>query len=95
MKSRSKDHLTRALTLLEQTARRTPAAKIQSSREARAVDLAELFLAELRVRRAHLKEWIEMLNEAANEEMPARVRGVRARLSGSSGCRGRLARPAA
>jgi len=64
MKAKSNDNLNRALTLLRRTARNTQPAR-HGLRNGRTPDIGELFLAELRVRRAHLKQWIEVLSREA------------------------------
>jgi hypothetical protein len=64
MKAKSNDNLNNALRLLRRTARRTQPVR-HALRNGRTPDIGELFLAELRVRRAHLKQWIEVLNREA------------------------------
>ena len=85
MNANSDDNLSRALTLLKQSARdRKPASK---SGIGDSSDIGELFLAELRMRRARLRQWIDMLNQEADCEAP-RTQKVKGRMAPQS-CRGR------
>jgi hypothetical protein len=88
MNTKSNDNLNKALTLLKQTARSAQTTTVSSSRRADRSDLGELFLAELRMRRAHLREWIDMLNQEADGETAAPVRRPVARIAPRV-CRGR------
>jgi hypothetical protein len=65
MSGKSNDNLTKALALLKQTARTAQAASRRPPNARKPLDIGELFLAELRVRRAHLQEWMEVLNSEA------------------------------
>ena len=67
MSAKSNDDLSKAVSLLMQTARRAESAARTSSRRSGA-DIGDLFLAELKMRRAHLREWIEMLNREVDGE---------------------------
>ena len=74
----SNDNLAKALALLRQTARIAQAASRRRASAREPLDIGELFLAELKVRRAHLREWMEVLNseavQAALKAQPAAAR---------------------
>jgi hypothetical protein len=65
MKTEHDDCLTKALTLLRQTALSEGQALKGSSLSPVSCDIGELFLAELQARRERLKRWIHLLNEEA------------------------------
>jgi len=87
MTSKSNDNLKKALTLLKQTARGAQPPTKRAPRGGGPPDLGELFLAELRMRRAHLREWIEMLNQEADGEAAPRFEAAAVRLAPQT-CRG-------
>ena len=92
MNSNSSDNLSRALTLLQQTAlSEQPASR---SRRKGQPDLEELFLAELRMRRARLQEWMAMLNQEMDGEAE-RVRHRSAARMSPQSCRRRVRQAAA
>ncbi len=74
MSGKSKDKPTRALTVLKPPEREAqpPAAGTKKPS-----DVGELFLAELRARREHLREWIEMLTLEADSETVLRQAPIR------------------
>ncbi len=82
MSEKSNDNLTKALALLKQTARSAQAASRRPPNAREPLDIGELFLADLRVRRAHLQEWMEVLNSEAVRSglkaQPAAARATRA-----------------
>jgi len=65
MSANSNDDLSKALALQKQAARSTQPAARNSHRGG--PDIGELFLEELRMRRARLREWIDMLNREADD----------------------------
>jgi hypothetical protein len=93
MSGKSNDNLAKALALLKQTARSGQADSRRPANARELLDIGELFLAELRVRRAHLQEWMEVLNseavQAALKAPPAAVRRP------PRACRGRYRKPGA
>lgn len=65
MSANSNDNLSKALNLQKQAARSTKPAGRNAHRGG--PDIGELFLEELRVRRARLREWIAMLNREVDD----------------------------
>jgi hypothetical protein len=93
MNGKSNDNLAKALALLKQTARSAQAASRRPANARELLDIGELFLAELRVRRAHLQEWMEVLN---SEAVQAALRGQPAATRRAPRvCRGRYRKPGA
>ena len=80
MSAKSNDNLSKALNLLKQTASSAQSTPRNSSRR-NGPDIGDLFLAELRMRRARLREWIDMLNREADglQLQPAMSRVARCR----------------
>lgn len=88
MSAESDDNLSKALTLLKQTANSAQCISRHSSRSAGPPDIGELFLEELRLRRARLREWIEMLNQEAGGATAPQLPPAAARMA-PQGCRRR------
>jgi len=85
MSAESEEHISDAGTLLRQAKGGAPIAPRCFS-PGSGPDLCELFLAELRMRRARLREWIEMLSEEAGNQAAARKSAAPTR---PRACRGR------
>jgi hypothetical protein len=87
MTTKSSDNLKKALTLLQQTAVSAQSPAKRTARQA-GPDIGELFLAELRIRRVHLRKWIDMLNQEADRVAAPRLQAATVRAA-SQTCRGR------
>ena len=89
MSAKSNDDLSKALNLLEQTARSAQFTPRTSSRQ-NGPDIGDLFLAELKMRRAHLREWIDLLNREVDGDNGLGLQPAPSRLARRA-CRGRAA----
>lgn len=69
MEAESIDNLTKAVSLVMQSRRRTKGSKGPAG-EGAPEDIGELFLADLRVWRAKLQEWVEVLSREAGANAP-------------------------
>ena len=87
MSAKSNDDLSKALSLLMQTARSAQFTSRHTSRSS-GPDIGDLFLAELKMRRAHLREWIDMLNREVDGESGLGLQPQPSRLARRA-CRGR------
>jgi len=73
MKTKSSENLAKALTLLNQTARSAQLALQHQAQASDAADIGELFLEDLRTRRAQLRGWIELLSREIDGETALRT----------------------
>lgn len=86
MAQKPKNDLTKALAMAKRTAGGAHRDGSAAASDPGPGDLGELFLAELKIRRAHLRKWIDTLSREADRDRTAPVRRGAGR--DRRGCRG-------